>query len=210
MKEVSVKGKNGQITLKPKRVIIKRKGFVAFAGHGLKGDKEIPIKNITAVQFKSAGIMTNGYIQLSILGGLECRGGLFDATKDENTVFFSKAKENGFKEIKKYIDAIIDEEPISIDELNIYKLTSYSKTSSNSDFTEENNGKNELSSKSIVIASLLSLFLGGLGIGRFYLGNIGLGVGKLLTFGGFGLWAFIDFIYIVSGNAKDGKGLKVK
>ena len=50
--------------------------------------------------------------------------------------------------------------------------------------------------KSYVTALLLSLFLGGLGIDRFYLGYTGLGIAKLLTLGGFGIWALIDFITI--------------
>jgi len=222
MKEVSVVGKAGQITLKPKRVIIKRKGFMAVAGaHGIKGDKEIPIKNITAIQFKPAGGLANGFIQFSILGGLEARGGIFDATKDENTVFFTKAQEKGFKEIKRFIDAVIDEEPITIEELSIYKKTSNSDAQSQNKNTDREVNVNHLSSRSQIsqntkssksktTAILLSLFLGGLGVDRFYLGNIGLGIGKLLTFGGLGIWALIDFIYILSGNAKDGEGLKVQ
>ena len=50
--------------------------------------------------------------------------------------------------------------------------------------------------KSYVTALLLSLFLGTLGIDRFYLGYTGLGIAKLLTLGGFGIWALIDFIMI--------------
>lgn len=45
-------------------------------------------------------------------------------------------------------------------------------------------------------ALLLSIFLGGYGIDRFYLGDTGLGVGKLLTCGGFGIWAIIDWFMI--------------
>jgi TM2 domain-containing membrane protein YozV len=58
--------------------------------------------------------------------------------------------------------------------------------------------------------ALLSLFFGSLGIDRFYLGNTELGIGKLLTLGGFGVWAFLDFLYIVTGNSKDGNNLKVR
>ncbi len=46
-------------------------------------------------------------------------------------------------------------------------------------------------------ALLLSFFVGGLGIDRFYLGYTGLGIAKLLTFGGCGIWALIDFIMII-------------
>ena len=50
--------------------------------------------------------------------------------------------------------------------------------------------------KSYVTALLLSLFLGTFGIDRFYLGYTGLGIAKLLTLVGFGIWALIDFIMI--------------
>ena len=55
-------------------------------------------------------------------------------------------------------------------------------------------------------ALLLSIFLGTLGVDRFYMGQTGLGVGKLLTFGGCGVWWLIDVILIATGSAKDAKG----
>lgn len=45
-------------------------------------------------------------------------------------------------------------------------------------------------------ALALSIFLGGLGIDRFYIGDTGLGVGKLLTGGGCGIWAIVDWFLI--------------
>jgi TM2 domain-containing membrane protein YozV len=62
------------------------------------------------------------------------------------------------------------------------------------------------SDKSKVTAALLAFFLGCLGVHRFYLGYTALGVIQLLTLGGIGIWAFIDFIMILTGNLKDSEG----
>ncbi|WP_235923062.1 TM2 domain-containing protein [Rugamonas aquatica] len=53
------------------------------------------------------------------------------------------------------------------------------------------------------------LFLGFLGVHRFYVGKIGTGILMLLTFGGFGIWALIDFIMVVLGSFTDSDGLKI-
>lgn len=60
--------------------------------------------------------------------------------------------------------------------------------------------------RSWLVAVLLSLFLGGLGVDRFYLGYTGLGVLKLITAGGCGLWFLIDLILILMGKMKDADG----
>ncbi len=64
--------------------------------------------------------------------------------------------------------------------------------------------------KSFLVAWLLSLFLGQFGADRFYLGYTGLGVLKLVTLGGCGIWSLIDWILIWAGslNAQDGTALK--
>jgi hypothetical protein len=62
------------------------------------------------------------------------------------------------------------------------------------------------SSKSYVTALLLSFFLGAIGVDRFYLGQTGLGIGKLLTLGGCGIWALIDFILIAMRKVTDSAG----
>lgn len=60
--------------------------------------------------------------------------------------------------------------------------------------------------KSQLVALILVLFLGYLGIHRFYLGYTWQGVVQLLTLGGFGIWAFIDLIRIITGDLKPKNG----
>jgi TM2 domain-containing membrane protein YozV len=57
-----------------------------------------------------------------------------------------------------------------------------------------------------IVALLLSIFLGELGIDRFYMGYIGLGILKLITGGGFGVWWLIDVILIATNGLKDADG----
>jgi len=49
---------------------------------------------------------------------------------------------------------------------------------------------------------LFSIFLGGYGVDRFILGDIGLGLGKLFTAGGCGIWWFVD-IFLVMGKTRE-------
>ena len=71
--------------------------------------------------------------------------------------------------------------------------------------------KNEqIGDKSFVITWLLSLFLGGLGVDRFYLGKIGTGILKLITFGGLGIWVLVDLIIVLSNGTRDKAGLKLE
>jgi hypothetical protein len=53
---------------------------------------------------------------------------------------------------------------------------------------------------------LLCIFLGGLGIHRFYTGHTGIGIAQLLTLGGCGIWAFVDLILIAVDSFKDSNG----
>ena len=77
-----------------------------------------------------------------------------------------------------------------------------SKTSNN-----QNKGGVTMQKKySKTTAILLSFFLGGLGIDRFYLGYTGLGVLKLLTGGVFGILALVDFIRLIIGSLKPRDG----
>ncbi len=67
-----------------------------------------------------------------------------------------------------------------------------------------------VSPKSRAVASILGFFLGGLGVDRFYLGNVGMGVAKLLLgWLTLGIWPLVDWIIILAGGAHDGRGLPV-
>ena len=50
--------------------------------------------------------------------------------------------------------------------------------------------------KNWIAALLLSILVGSLGIDRFYMGYVGLGILKLITLGGFGIWWLIDLILV--------------
>ena len=66
------------------------------------------------------------------------------------------------------------------------------------------------SDKEYIIALLFSIFLGYLGIDRFYMGQVGLGIGKLLTGGGCGVWWLIDIILIATRSSNDSAGRPLK
>ena len=66
------------------------------------------------------------------------------------------------------------------------------------------------SEKGFVPTLLLAIFLGGLGVHRFFVGKIGTGILQLFTLGGLGIWALIDVVMIVVGSFTDKNGLPVK
>lgn len=87
------------------KVQITPKGVLGFLNKGLKGTKTIPFTSIKALQFKEAGAIISGYIQFTIMGGNESRGGVFAASNDENTFMFAQTKNNAqAKEIKNFIE----------------------------------------------------------------------------------------------------------
>ncbi len=107
MQALSVKGHNGTVTFDGSTVTITRTGFLARATVG-KGEKRIPLRHITAVQFKAAGWAVNGYIQFTLAGGVERRSTFgrqtTDAATDENSVVFTKAQLAEFEGLRTTIE----------------------------------------------------------------------------------------------------------
>ena len=61
---------------------------------------------------------------------------------------------------------------------------------------------NAIQFKDPTIALVLSLLTGNLGVDRFYIGDTGLGIGKLLTCGGLGIWVLIDW-FLIMGTTRE-------
>ncbi len=62
------------------------------------------------------------------------------------------------------------------------------------------------SEKNWLTTLLLCIFLGGIGVHRFYAGKIGTGILMLITCGGCGIWTLVDLIMIITGKFTDKDG----
>lgn len=100
-------GFNGQLEVYSNKVVIRRNGFWARMSQGYdKGDKDIYIDQISGIQVKNAGSITKGYIQFTLVGGVEKTGGLEEAVNDENSVLFKKIDNETVAQIKDKIEAL--------------------------------------------------------------------------------------------------------
>jgi hypothetical protein len=107
---VIAKGHNGTVTFDGDWVTIERTGFRARTTVG-KGTKRIPVSSITAVQWKPAGGMMNGFISFSLGGGIEARSTFGSqtarATSDENSVLITKKQMPDFEQLRAAVEQAI-------------------------------------------------------------------------------------------------------
>ncbi len=93
---MEAKGNNGQLELTDSTLRIKRQGFSAVLSHGFKGDREIPISQISSVEFKKAGVFSAGYLQIALIGVPHNKPN----DRDENTVTFFTNSQPAFEAIR--------------------------------------------------------------------------------------------------------------
>ena len=103
---------------------------------------------------------------------------------------------------KPVVTSVVTEQTTNVNTVSSQVVQSQDQAQLAEDFTSPAAG----GGKSQLIALLLAFFLGGLGIHRFYLGYTWQGVVQLLTAGGCGIWALIDFIRIITGDLKPKNG----
>lgn len=114
----------------------------------------------------------------------------------EHTLAIPKEAVRGdlsYKELKSWATELKGEK-LTLKEKIALKLFNKKIDKLNESSNESNGGKNQL------VALLLVIFVGGIGIHRFYLGYTWQGVVQLLTLGGCGIWSLIDLIRIVTGD----------
>ena len=96
---IEAKGTNGRLEFDGHSVTIFREGLASLTL--AKDGKSTPVASISAVQWKPAGPIMNGFIQFTIAGGIEVRSGAgrqtYDAVRDENSVVFTRKQMPAFE-----------------------------------------------------------------------------------------------------------------
>jgi hypothetical protein len=110
---INASGQGGQIAFDGQYVTITREGFLGRATHG-RGEKRLHVSQISSVQWKPPGLMTNGFIQFTLPGGVERQAPkgsrTLDATKDENSVVFTKKQQPAFEQLRAALEAAMAEQ----------------------------------------------------------------------------------------------------
>ena len=96
------------VTVDDYGIAIEATGFQNALLKGMTGTKQIPFSSVTTVQFKLAGAV-NGYIQFSVLGGNEAKGGVTQAAYDENSIMYRMKEQELANRLKKLVEGKIRE-----------------------------------------------------------------------------------------------------
>lgn len=106
---LQARGQSGTVTYDGTFVTISRTGLSRLTVG--KGDKRIPAASITAVQWKPAGALVNGFIQFTLPGGNERRARAgsqtFNAAADENSVVFTRKQAPAFEQLRAAVEQSI-------------------------------------------------------------------------------------------------------
>lgn len=110
MKTLEAKGHNGTLVFDGRMVTIRREGFFASTSIG-RGEKRIPVKNITAVQWKEPGAVIVGFIEFTVPGGNEARSRFgnqsVSASDNENAVIIRRKHADAFRALRVAIEDAI-------------------------------------------------------------------------------------------------------
>ena len=99
----------GSVSFNGQWVTIHRAGAQRLT-HG-QGDKRLHISQIAAVQLKPAGLLSNGFIQFTIAGGLDPQAAkgrrTLQAARDENSVVFTRKHQEEFELLRQAVENAI-------------------------------------------------------------------------------------------------------
>ena len=107
---ISARWQDWTLEVYKNKITIVRTWFWWKLAHWTKGNKDINISQISSIQFKEVGTFTNWYIQFAFMGGKEAKWWIFQAWIDENTINFTKKKEEvEFLKVKEEIEKLMYE-----------------------------------------------------------------------------------------------------
>jgi len=92
-------GLQGELFLFEERIRISRKGTGVYYSYGLTRDIDIPLRDISSIQFKPTGTFSNGYIQFAFKGGTSTKEALEEA-QDKTMMVFTKQQEYEFEQLR--------------------------------------------------------------------------------------------------------------
>lgn len=109
---MEVKGYNGQVMFDGNSITITRKGGLGRLTVG-KGQIRIPVSSVTAVRWKPAGPMVNGFIHFTMMGNNDKRSAFGRQTTnmvhDESSVIFRRSQMPEFEKLRAAVEATIEQ-----------------------------------------------------------------------------------------------------